>query len=145
MAKDIWQLLGASIATSGKAAFISSGLVDECLGVVTAYKEAGVAGLTDTDHMALTLSLSALAMCTGEPKVDAKLHGAAAALEYCLDHSLDSLHEAGSTSGAYAAELCAKLFGRMEADSGFRFKQAHVDTMCEAPCLRRAHRTRVFL
>ena len=128
-AKDILQTLGADI-TSGKAAFISSGLVDECLGVVTAYKEAGEAGLADTDHNTLTMSLQALTICAGEPEVDAKLHGAAAALEYCLDHSLDCAHEIGASSGAYGAELCAALFGRMEAGSGFNFKQAHVDELC---------------
>ena len=34
----------------------------------------------------------------------------------------------GATSGAYAAELCAKVFGRSE-DSPFRFRQEHVDRL----------------
>ena len=136
LAKDILAAHGAD--PFAKAAFISSGVADEFLGAVTAFRQAGEPGLTDTNHLTLCMSLASLAICAGEPQLHAKLHGAAMALDYCLDHSLDNVKELGTTSGAHAAELCARLFGRMEAGSGVSFRSSHVDDLCAATCLRRS-------
>ena len=70
-------------------------------------------GLRDTNHTVLTLSLTCLSQCASQPECAAKLRGVVSELAYCLDHSLDYIAEIGSTSGAYAAELCAQLFGRV--------------------------------
>jgi hypothetical protein len=112
-----------------KADFVSVGLFERFVDAVIARAEAGEAGLAETTTVALLMTLAGLTICIGEPGCDAKLRSAGGALSFHVNHSLVAVEEFGLSTGAYSAELCAKLFGRDEVDSSssFTFQQTHID------------------
>jgi hypothetical protein len=113
-----------------KADFVSVGLFDRFVSAVVATAEAGAAvHEADTETMALLMALAGLTICVGEPNCDAALRRAGAALSFHINHSLIANADFGLSTGAYSAELCAKLFGRDEVDSAssFAFQQQHID------------------
>jgi hypothetical protein len=111
------------------AAFVASGLFDISVEAVEAFAAAGVEGLRDADHGVVITALGFLAKCGDEPGCEAKIRGAAGALAFCLENSLDAIEDMGMTSGSVAASLCCSVFGRDEGGSEFTFQQQHVDTL----------------
>ena len=110
------------------AACVASGVFDICVECVVAFAAAGVDGLCDTDY-ATTLFLGLINVCRNHAGCEAKIRGAADALTFCLDNSLNFMEDVGCTSGAFAAMLCCSVFGRDEGGSEFTFTQANVDMM----------------
>ena len=110
------------------AACVTSGVFDICVEFVVAFAAAGVDGLCDTDY-ASTFSLGLINVCRNHAGCEAKIRGAADALTFCLDNSLNFMEDVGFTSGAFAAMLCCSVFGRDEGGSEFTFTQANVDVM----------------
>jgi hypothetical protein len=90
------------------AAIVASGLFDECASAVAAVAAAGVEGLHDTDHSALTGSLTLLRNCRSQPGCEAKIRQLAPALAFCLEHDLDYAEQIGMTTGSYAAQICKR-------------------------------------
>ena len=111
------------------AACVASGLFDLCIEVVVAFAAAGADGLRDTDHFAVWCALSILATVGSQPGCETKIRGAASALAFCLENSLDAIEDMGMTSGSVAASLCCSVFGRDEGGSEFTFQQQHVDLL----------------
>jgi hypothetical protein len=111
------------------AACVASGLFDLCIELVVAFAAAGVDGLRDTDHIAVFISLSVIASVGTQPGCEAKIRGAAGALAFCLENSLEVVEAVGMTTGAFAAKLCCGTFGRDEGGSEFTFQQQHVDIL----------------
>ena len=89
-------------------AIVASGLFDECASAVAAVAAAGVEGLHDTDHAALSGSLMLLRNCRGQPGCEAKIRQLAPALAFCLEHDLDVMEQLGVTTGSYAAQICTR-------------------------------------
>eukprot|EP01043_Picozoa_sp_COSAG02_P035564 COSAG02_NODE_2555_length_8532_cov_7.259900_5_plen_292_part_00 len=112
-------------------AFVSSGLFDICLQLVEAFASAAV-DVQDTNHSVLYFALSLLTKCSDQPGCEAKVRGVAAALAYCLEHSLDFMAELGKTTGADAAKLCCSVFGRDEGGSEFTFTPLHIEILTES-------------
>ena len=111
------------------AACVASGLFDICIEGVVAFAAAGDEGLHDTDHGALAYVLGWLSKMGSQPGSEAKIRGAASALAFCLENSLDCMEEIGSTTGAHAAKVCCRVFGRDESGSELTFTQQHVDIL----------------
>ena len=111
------------------AACVASGLFDLCIEIVVAFAAAGVDGLRDTNHSAVFVALGLLASVGTQPGCEAKIRGAASALAFCLENSLDQIEALGLTTGSVAAMLCCGVFGRDEGGSEFTFQQQHVDTL----------------
>ena len=111
------------------AACVASGLFDICIEGVVAFAAAGVEGLRDTNHSVVLFLLGWLAKMGSQPGCGVKIRGAATALAFCLENSLDFMEELGFTSGAYAARVCCSVFGRDEGGSEFAFTQQHVDLL----------------
>ena len=109
------------------AACIASGLFDNCAEFVVAFAAAGLEGLHDTDHSPLTVALALLATCRTHPGCESKIRGAATALGFCLENSLDFMEELGATTGTAAARVCCSVFGRDEGGSEFAFTRHHID------------------
>ena len=92
----------------------------------------GVSALTVT---VAAHSLACLTICAADPEhgeeLKPQLRGLSSALAFCCKNSLEFIRGIGVTSGAYAVELCAILFGRDEVDSssGFLFQQKQVDQL----------------
>ena len=91
-------------------AMVASGLFDECASAVAAVAAAGVEGLHDTDHQALSGSLMLLRNCRGQPGCEAKIRQLAPALAFCLEpeHDLDFVEQLGQTTGSTAAQICTR-------------------------------------
>ena len=113
-------------------ACVRSGLFDFYLDVVVAFAAAGVEGLQDTDHSMLLMSLVYMPRIAGQPGCEAKIRGAASALAFSLEHSLDTLEELGYTTGAVAARVCCSVFGRDEGGSEFTFTAQHIELLTES-------------
>jgi hypothetical protein len=111
------------------AACVASGLFDICLEAVVAFAAAGVEALGDTDHVAVFCSLAIVGSVRAQPGCEAKIRGAASALAFCLENSLNQIEEMGLTTGSVAAMLCCNVFGRDEGGSEFTFQQQHVDLL----------------
>jgi hypothetical protein len=112
-------------------ACVSCGLFDFCVEMIVAVASAGVDGLQDTDHGALFKALGWLARCSSLAGCEAKIRGAATALAFCLEHSLDFAEEFGMTTGSYAAKVCCSVFGRDEGGSDFTFTPLHIELMTD--------------
>jgi len=112
-------------------ACVRSGLFDFCLDSIVAFAAAGVEGLQDTDHGVLQVSLAFLPKIAGQPGCEAKIRGAASALAFSLEHSLDFMEELGWTTGAAAARVCCSVFGRDEGGSEFTFTAQHIALLTE--------------
>ena len=110
-------------------AFVASSLFDICVEAVVAFAAAGREGLRDTNHTVLLLCLGYLAKCGTQPGCEAKIRGAATALVFCLENSLDFVEDVGNTTGSFAAKVCCSAFGRDEGGSEFSFTQQHVDSL----------------
>ena len=93
------------------------------------FAAAGLEGLRDTNHSTLALALCLLTACSTQPGCEAKIRGAATAIAFCLENSLDYMEELGGTTGAFAARLCCSIFGRDEGGSEFSFTQHHIDLL----------------
>lgn len=118
---------------------VSSGVFDICLEMIVAVASTGVDGLQDTDHCALFFALSVLQRCSSRPECEAKIRsGAATALRFCLEHSLEAAEEIGMTTGSVAAIACCDVFGRDEGGSEFTFTPLHIKMLTEAwsQCVR---------
>ena len=111
------------------AACVASGLFDICVEIVVAFAAAGLDGLRDTNHGILVMALVLLAKFGTQPGCEAKIRGAATALGFCLESSLDMMEEIGFTVGACAARVCCSVFGRDEGGSEFAFTQHHIDLL----------------
>ena len=111
------------------ACVATGGVFDICIEVVTAFASAGVAGLRDTNRGTITTALMLLSICHMQPGCEAKLRGAAKALTFAMQHSLEFIEAFGYTSGACAAKVCCCVFGRDEQGSEFTFTQEHIDVL----------------
>ena len=111
------------------AAIVASGLFDICVEATEAFAAAGAEGLRDANHSAVLYALGFLAKCGRQPGCEAKVRGAAGAVAFCLENSLDVIEELGYTTGAMAAKLCCGTFGRDEGGSELSFTQQHVDLL----------------
>jgi hypothetical protein len=111
------------------AAIVASGLFDLGVEIVVAFAAAGVDGLRDTDHLVVLFALGLLNIGGSQPGCETKIRGAAGALAFCLENSLELAEAIGMTTGAFAAKLCCSVFGRDEGGSEFTFQQQHVDTL----------------
>ena len=89
-------------------AIVASGLFDECASAVAAVAAAGVEGLHDTNHAALSCSLAVLRNCRSQPGCEAKIRRLAPALAFCLEHDLDNAEQLGMTTASYAAQICTR-------------------------------------
>jgi hypothetical protein len=89
-------------------ALVASGLFEECASAVSAVAAAGVEGLQDTNHAALSMSLAVLRNCRSQPGCEAKIRRLAPALAFCLEHDLDYFGQLGNTTGSYAAQICTR-------------------------------------
>jgi hypothetical protein len=112
-------------------ACVASGVFDSCVEMVAAVAAAGVDGLDDTNHAVLIMALSFLPRCRTHPGCEAKIRGAAGALAFCLEHSLDQLVELGYTTGAIAARAICSVFSRDEGGSAFSFTPQHIELLTE--------------
>ena len=94
----------------------ASGL-DEAVGVVQSFagRGSGVENLADTNVQMLYMSLNLIKLVRAQPGCEAKIRGAASALGFCLDYSLDVAPDMGRTTGAEATTICASgsLFSRL--------------------------------
>ena len=118
---------GGQAARPDLAALVSSGLFDLSVDAVTTFAAAGVDGLGNTDHMAVSPLLSFLKYCRALPGCEAKIRSVAPALAFCLENSLDVIAELGITTQVTATSLCCGVFGRDEGGSEFTFTQQHID------------------
>ena len=100
------RLFAGQAARPDLAAIVASGLFDMCVETVRAFAAAGVAGLEDTNHGVVWAALGFLSKCRFEPGCEGKIRGAAVALAFCLENSLDFVEEAGQTTGTYSVEQC---------------------------------------
>ena len=105
------------------AACASSGVFDICIEAVEASAAARVDGLR------ILPALGILVRCRSQPGCEVKIRGAASALAFCMENSLDLMEELGYTTGTMAAKLCCGVFGRDEGGSEFAFTQEHVDLL----------------
>ena len=90
-------------------AMVASGLFEECVNGVASFAAAGVDGLGDVDHGALSYALVILRICRQQPGAEARIRSLAPALEWCLEHDLDWMEQLGMTTGSYAAQICESL------------------------------------
>jgi hypothetical protein len=128
---DLTRIFAGQATRPDLDASVRSGLFDFCLDSIVAFATAGVEGLQDTDHSMLQVSLSFLPKTAGQPGCEAKIRGAASALAFSLEHSLDCVEELGWTTGAMAARVCCSVFGRDEGGSEFTFTAQHVSVLTE--------------
>jgi hypothetical protein len=112
-------------------AAVSTGLFDFCVEMVVAFASSGVDGLQDTNHAVLLMALSWLSKCSSVAGCEATIRGAATALAFCLENSLDFTEELGMTTGAYAAKVCCSVFGRDEGGSTFTFTPLHIKMLTD--------------
>eukprot|EP01046_Picozoa_sp_COSAG06_P011414 COSAG06_NODE_651_length_13384_cov_2.712382_4_plen_430_part_00 len=113
-------------------ACVASGTFDVCVEIARAFALAGLTGIQDTDHSCLFLTLSVLAKYgTQDPSCEAKIRGLSAALAFCLENSLEYMHEIGYTTGGITARVCCNVFGRDEGGCEFSFTPQHIETLTE--------------
>ncbi len=111
---------------------VSSGLFNFCVEIVVAVASASAGDLQDISSLALFMALSWLPKCSSLVGCEAKIRGAATALAFCLENSLDVLAELGMTTAAYAARVCCSVFGRDEGGSEFAFTSLHIKTLVDS-------------
>eukprot|EP01046_Picozoa_sp_COSAG06_P024338 COSAG06_NODE_1980_length_7926_cov_10.286061_2_plen_561_part_00 len=109
-------------------ACVSSGIFDICSEAVRMFALAGEDGLRDTSSGALGIALEIIGRCSGQPSCEPKVYDLATPLAYCLEHSLNYAPEAGRTTGAMAAAIVCKVFGRDE-DASFTFTPRHIEVL----------------
>ena len=90
-------------------AFVSSGLLDESCGAMTAFEAGGVEGLGDVHHVVMYVTLSCLKAATPHPIAEQKIRSVGRTLGFCLENSLDFCEEIGWSTGASATGICASL------------------------------------
>ncbi len=134
-------------------AILASGCFEECISGIAAFAAAGVDGLDDVNHVALTMALVIVRFCRQLPGAEARIRSLAPALKWCLEHDTDCIEQMGMTSSAYAAQICETLhthsqvscgcnggvhwfagcgvFGRDEGDSDFSFSQQIVHALVD--------------
>jgi len=128
---DVTRIFAGQATRPDLDACVRSGLFEFCLDSIVAFAAAGVEGLEDTDHYMLILSLGFLPKTAGQPGCEAKIRGAASALAFSLEHSLDVVEELGWTTGAMAARVCCSVFGRDEGGSEFTFTAQQIALLTE--------------
>ena len=124
-------MFAGSQARPDLEACVASGVFDICVEAVTAFADAGVAGLKDTNHAVLSMSLGVLGKCSAEDGCEAKVRDIASELAFVLENDLDYLADLGYTTGAMAAKVCCNVFGRDEGGSEFLFTPQHIALLTE--------------
>ena len=87
-------------------AIVASGLFEECANGVASFAAAGVDGLGDVNHTALTHALAVLRTCRHQPGAEVRIRSLAPALRWCTEHDMDYVEQMGMTTGSYAAQIC---------------------------------------
>ena len=128
---ELTRLFAGQTTRPDLEACVRSGLFDFCLDSVIAFAAARVEGLEDTNHTVLNVCLGFVARTAGQPGCEAKIRGAASALAFSLEHSLDYLEEIGLTTGAMSARVCCRVFGRDEGGSEFTITAQHIALLTE--------------
>ena len=90
-------------------AIVSSGLFEQCLGVVHAFERAGVEGLSDASPAVLQMALSLIKYLRSHRDCEEKIRGLGSGLAFALEHSLDHMKAIGVTTGASATQICEQL------------------------------------
>ena len=90
-------------------AIVSSGLFEQCLGVVHAFERAGVEGLSDASPAVLMMALSLIKYLRSHRDCEEKIRGLGSGLAFAMEHSLDHMKAIGATTGASATQICEQL------------------------------------
>ena len=90
-------------------AIVSSGLFEQCLGVVHAFERAGVEGLSDASPVVLFSALSLIKYLRSHRDCEEKIRGLGSGLAFAMEHSLDHIKAIGLTTGASATQICEQL------------------------------------
>ena len=90
-------------------ALVSSGIFEQCLGIVQAFERAGVEGLSDASPGVLVMVLSLIKYLRSHQDCEAKIRGLGSGLAFAMEHSLDVSKVMGMTTGAQATQICEQL------------------------------------
>jgi hypothetical protein len=132
---DIIKLFGGESERPDIDQIVSSGLFDELLCFVQNFANRG-----HIAHGLLLCSLNLLSCCSSDSQCEASIRLLAPELEFCLQRDLVVLESQGLTTANEAGFLCAKVFGRDEADDQssrgvqLRFTQQQIDGMIARWC-----------
>lgn len=127
--KEVFRHFAGQDARADLEACVSYGLFDICVAILSAFASTGVAGLQDTNHFVVMMSLSLIGVCSSQPGCEVKIRGLATVLAFCMQHSLECIEEMGNSTGTEAAKVCCKVFGRDEGGSEFTFTPKHIELM----------------
>jgi hypothetical protein len=87
-------------------ALVSSGVFEQCLGIVHAFERAGVEGLSDASSAVLSCALSLIKYLRSHRDCEAKIRDLGSGLAFAMEHSLDFLKALGMTTGGTATQIC---------------------------------------
>ena len=148
-----------NVARPDLDALVSSGIFEQCLGIVETFEGAGVEGLSDASSGVLMLALTNIKYLRSHRDCEAKIRGLGSGLAFAMEHSLDFIKAMGMMTGGCATQICepvphrhvcfssslvsvdlafthmrattaCSVFGRDEGGGGFEFTQHQVDTLC---------------
>eukprot|EP01043_Picozoa_sp_COSAG02_P027480 COSAG02_NODE_1624_length_11594_cov_6.314833_10_plen_141_part_00 len=98
-------------------AIVAAGMFEECVSGIASFAAAGVEGLGDANHYAVTTALTIIKSCTQGQVTEARIRSIAPALRFCLEHDLDFWEQIGVTTGAFAAQICKSPLAQSQAVS----------------------------
>jgi hypothetical protein len=105
----IVKLFAGDTARPDLDALISSGVFEQCLGIVHAFERAGVERLSDASPAVLFLALTLIKYLRSHRDCEVKIRGLGSGLAFAMEHSLDYIKALGYTTGASATQICEPL------------------------------------
>jgi hypothetical protein len=90
-------------------AIVSSGLFEQCMGIVRAFERAGVEGLSDAGPAVLFQALTLIKYMRSHRDCEEKVRSLGSGLAFAIEHSLVYSNKYGVSSGATATQICESL------------------------------------
>jgi hypothetical protein len=103
------QAFAGNLARPELDAIVSSGVFEQCLGIVQAFERAGVEGLSDVSPTVLFCGLNVIKYLRSHRDCEAKIRGLGSGLAFAMEHSLDHVKAMGMTTGGCATQICEQL------------------------------------
>ena len=103
------KLFAGGTARPDLDALVSSGIFEQCLGIVHAFERAGVERLGDASPAVLQMALCLIKYLRSHRDCEVKIRGLGSGLAFAMEHSLDIIKVTGFTTGASATQICELL------------------------------------
>jgi hypothetical protein len=103
------KLFAGDTARPDLDALVSSGIFEQCLGIVHAFERAGVERLGDASPAVLQMALCLIKYLRSHRDCEVKIRGLGSGLAFAMEHSLDIIKVTGFTTGASATQICELL------------------------------------